>query len=234
MIRFGWDTFKKRPWFFVGIAAILFVINTILSTIMEALGESGGAGDLIGFLLNLVVSTLVSMGTVALFLKAHDTPMETQASDLWHPERFLPYLGLTILLGLLIFAAVFPFVLAAIVLTFASITGGAVQPDDMLLIGVLVVAAVVAAITASSYFALAPYAFIDKKCGPIEALKQSVRITKGNRGRVILFFFTMALLNLFGALLLIVGLLVSVPVTLLAFAHLYRTLSGQPSASPVL
>ncbi len=75
------------------------------------------------------------------------------------------------------------------------------------------------------------YLIVDLGLGPILALKKSWAITKGAKLKLFGFFILMGIINLFGALLLLVGLLVTVPVTSLALAYVYRKLlSAQAGA----
>lgn len=78
------------------------------------------------------------------------------------------------------------------------------------------------------------YLVMDRNLGPIEAIKESARITKGNRWN--LFFLLLALLgiNILGLLAVFVGLLVSAPVSLIAMAYAYRKLQGSQSAIEVV
>ena len=68
------------------------------------------------------------------------------------------------------------------------------------------------------------YAVVDKNLGPIEALKESARITKGHRIDLLVLLSLALLVNIAGALCVLIGLLVSVPVTYLSMVHAYRTL----------
>lgn len=68
------------------------------------------------------------------------------------------------------------------------------------------------------------YLVIDKKLGPIEAIRKSGQITKGVRWPLLGLALILFLVNLGGALLLGLGLLVTVPVTSLAYAYVYRQL----------
>lgn len=69
------------------------------------------------------------------------------------------------------------------------------------------------------------YALVDKRIGSWEALKKSRHITKGNLWRLFFFHIVLGLFNLLGAAFLLVGLFVTVPVTMIATAHVYRKLS---------
>ncbi len=75
---------------------------------------------------------------------------------------------------------------------------------------------------------------LDKESGPIEALSQSAEATEGIRWQVFLLFLACAGLNILGALCFGVGLLVTVPITLLALAIVYRKItdSGKEAIYP--
>ncbi len=78
------------------------------------------------------------------------------------------------------------------------------------------------------------YFIVDKKCGPIEALKRSSAITKDTKWNLFSFDLLLFLINLFGALCLLVGLFATVPTTLIAMAFVYRKLLNQAEESKVL
>ena len=77
------------------------------------------------------------------------------------------------------------------------------------------------------------YFVIDKGLGPIEALKQSSAITRGAKWQLLGFFIVMWLINALGALLLLVGLFVTIPTTMLATAFVYRKLLAQTEMAPM-
>jgi hypothetical protein len=74
-------------------------------------------------------------------------------------------------------------------------------------------------------FAFWPYP-IAEGAGPINALSYSRMITKGYRWKVFLLFLALILVNIVGVIALVVGLLVSIPVSALAMAHAYRVLAA--------
>ena len=71
------------------------------------------------------------------------------------------------------------------------------------------------------------YLVMDRQLGPVEAIKESWRITKGNRWNLFGFMLVVMLLNIAGALAFMVGLLVTVPLTMLAMVYAYRTLEHE-------
>jgi uncharacterized membrane protein len=68
---------------------------------------------------------------------------------------------------------------------------------------------------------------VEQGAKPIEALRKSWQITKGARLKLFLFGIVLSLVNIAGFLALIVGIFVSIPVTLLAHAYVYRVLANQ-------
>ena len=72
--------------------------------------------------------------------------------------------------------------------------------------------------------------------GPIEALKKSWAITAGSKWNLFLFGLLLGLVNLLGLICLFIGLLVTIPITMVAIASVYRKLLAgadetQPSAA---
>lgn len=88
---------------------------------------------------------------------------------------------------------------------------------------------IAAALTLSGYMALrysfVRFAVIDNTT-VMASLRESAHLVRGHVLRLLGFFIVLLLLNLLGALLLLVGLLVTVPVTAIAYAHVYQHLKG--------
>jgi uncharacterized membrane protein len=83
-------------------------------------------------------------------------------------------------------------------------------------------------------FMFATFIVIDRELGPINAMNESARIAKGYKWQLFGFTLVLVLINLLGLLALVVGLLVTVPVTSLAFVHVYRVLSERAGAKPAI
>lgn len=71
------------------------------------------------------------------------------------------------------------------------------------------------------------YFIIDKKLGPIEALKRSSQMTDGIKGNLFILHLLMIGINVLGVLAFGVGVFVAVPVTLMAAVFVYRKLLKQ-------
>lgn len=76
------------------------------------------------------------------------------------------------------------------------------------------------------------YAIVDGRKGIVDAFKESARITDGVKWNLLVFAFASIGVIVLGVLCLGVGLLVAVPVVMLATAHLYRVLLAQSTIEP--
>lgn len=68
---------------------------------------------------------------------------------------------------------------------------------------------------------------VDRSSGPLEALKQSAELTRGFKWRLLGFWVVLLLINILGLIPLGLGLLITVPLSLMAFAHVFRRLQGR-------
>jgi len=196
MIRAGWETFKKRPWFFV----FVFLVLDILSGALAYRGDHNDSNLLIGAaiaIMYLPFRALIEMGRINILLKAHEGAERVSWKDVWAPSPFWKFL-LTLVAYLLI------------------IIGGFIL-------------LIVPGIVWSLKYMFAPYLVMSRKLGVGEALKESARITNGKKWQLLWFVILLCLVNILGALCLLVGLLVTIPLTSLAVVHAYRTLEQQAS-----
>jgi uncharacterized membrane protein len=202
-LRFGWETFKKRPWILIG-GFLLVMIISALPGILGPHPEIGPDGQLIphtptAFELamsftSLLVSIFAGIGLTTFALRAHDNIETVQISDLWNPGPFWRFLGAHILSLLIITAGIL----------------------------LLIVPGIIAAIG----LGFVAFLVIDRGAGPVEALKESWRITKGHKWKLALLGLALVGVNILGVLALGIGVLVSAPISLVAGAHAYRTLAG--------
>jgi uncharacterized membrane protein len=198
-LRFGWETFKQRPWFLAGATLLGFVLTVATSAIDQRSNTGIGLAVLL-FFVSLGLSTLIDMGITAFVLRAHDDVTHVSLMELWHPKPFWHYLAAALLVG---FAVIIGFVLLII-------------PGIILIL----------------MFAFVKFIVIDRNLGPIEAMKESARITHGHRLELLLLYLALLGLNILGFVAFIVGLLLTGPISILALAHAYRTLSHTVSNIP--
>jgi uncharacterized membrane protein len=97
-----------------------------------------------------------------------------------------------------------------------------------LMVGIGLILCIVPGIIAGVIFGFYGYVIVDRGLGIGDAFSRASEITKGQRGTVFLLALAFFGINLLGALLCGVGLLVSYPVTIVAGGYAYRVLSGEP------
>lgn len=199
-LSFGWNTFKSRPWFFIGAFLAISAVDILIRVITSHGKGASGMLVLIDFVASVVFGTALNMGVISFLLKAHDTPMTVAFKDFWPDlERFWKYF-------------------VAMILTLVVTAAGFI---------LIIIPGLIAMVT----LAFTYYEVIEKDLGPIEAMKASARITKGHRWHILGLFIVLILINIAGLIALVVGLLVSMPVTMFAVVHAYRLLS-KASALP--
>ena len=206
-IRFGWETFKKRPAFFIGATVLVVLVSIIIGLMVDQVEKSSGPG-LVSFLATLfeqlVVGVLVAMGVTVLSLKAYTDVQSASIRDLWSPKHYLACL-------------------VVYIITVVAVMVGLI---------LLVIPGVIVALMLSFPF----YLILDKGMKPMDAIKESARITKGHRWQLLLLYITLFALNLVGVLAVVVGLLVTLPISGLAFVYAYRKLehaASEVTPSPV-
>jgi uncharacterized membrane protein len=99
-----------------------------------------------------------------------------------------------------------------------------------LLAGIFIIVGLVLLIVPGLYlmlrYSMVRFAVIDG-ASITESLRKSSELTRGVKWRLLVFMLVIILVNIVGALLLLVGLLVTIPVTMLAYAHVYQKLLGR-------
>jgi uncharacterized membrane protein len=110
---------------------------------------------------------------------------------------------------------------------FPSYLGGKILSILIVLGGLLLL--IVPGLIRIYMFMYQGYLIVDKGLGPIEALKESRAITTGYKWDLALLSFAVVFVNIGGAICLLIGLFVTIPVTLMDSAYVYRRFSPAPS-----
>ncbi len=105
----------------------------------------------------------------------------------------------------------------------------------IILYGLIVVGGIFLFVIPGIYWAVKFYfaqmLVVDKGLGPVEALKRSAEITDGVKWDLVGFLSVMGLVIMIGYIALFVGILVSMPVAMIALVYVYRQLEKQTSNS---
>lgn len=73
----------------------------------------------------------------------------------------------------------------------------------------------------------AGYLIVDKQKGAVDSLKGSWKMTKGVKWNLFLFGLLLGVINILGFFALLIGLLITVPLSMVANAYVYRKLLSQ-------
>jgi uncharacterized membrane protein len=103
----------------------------------------------------------------------------------------------------------------------------------MLAVGIGLVFLIVPGIILGLGFSLAPFYTIDANMGPIAALKESWKATKGQWGSIFLLHLAVLGMMLLGYAMCCVGLYATGPIALVAVAAAYTRMSGITPAPPL-
>jgi uncharacterized membrane protein len=199
-LLFGWNIFIQRPWLFVLIpivAGIIAFVGGIAGAILNGI-LSVFAGKAAGSLVVFVITAVVNV-----FLGIGIVTSYLKAHD------DVASVKLTDLWNPKPF---WRFLATNLLVTLCVVAG--------------LILFVIPGLIVSVMLAFSVYTVIDSGLNPIAALKESMRITKGNRWNLFGLMLSFFVLNLVGVILLVIGLFVTVPISILASVHAYRTLSG--------
>jgi uncharacterized membrane protein len=86
---------------------------------------------------------------------------------------------------------------------------------------------IIPGIMLSVWLCFTTFIAVEREIGPWEACRESARLTRGYRWKILGFFLVALLFNIIGAICLVVGLFYTIPVTILAFGLIYKKLSAK-------
>lgn len=217
----GWNKFTKSGGLFIGAALVWFVIAAVVLSIVGAIfGGFGallttGTGDGVapglqmgfsfGWFVFSAVAAIVGYLIQAAFIRAALDVAEGRQLSFGDFFKFVEP-GPVILTALIL-------ALIGAVLNIIPFFGG------------------IASIVVSFLLLFTFWFVIDKHLAPVDALKASYALVTRNLSTTVLFFLLSFAVALAGVIVCFVGLLVAVPVVLLATAFFFKRLLGDPIAA---
>ncbi len=203
-VRFGWATVKRHLGFFILMYITYGVVIYVPNLIIRLVRPTAAIQWVFLLAMQILVAILALVAALGFIRVALKFCDNEKAkiSDL--------------------FGASFSQVLS---LSVASIVAGIVTVVGYVLL-------VIPGIIWSTRLSLYPYFIVDKRLGPIAALKSSWALTKDSTWNLLLFGFLLGLITVLGALAMLVGLLAAIPTTAVAHAFVYRKLLAEPPTAP--
>ncbi len=238
-VKRAWDLFKVEWGFFI-IAILILLLVEIIDTLF---GIDSPTNSFIITLVMLVASFMLTVGFIQAIFDYIDTKkisFETFFGAYSNPKVIVDYAlgymlfslityGLAILTLLSLAALIYftqPNIFTDISLSIASNDGKvfeAIKPilPQLIVIGAL---ALIVIIYTSTRLGFTPFLIIDKNLKPVQALKKSLHMTSGHFWYVFLFSIFLLLFNVLGFFCLVIGLFVTVPVSIIAYFLFYRSI----------
>lgn len=209
-----WEIFKKN-WKQMTVFALIFSLLTILFTLLdESLQANKFYSDYLASLANLIVSSFLALGAIRVSLLFYNNKPVNLGHFFNNWKIFGKYMLASLLKSLTIISPVIVWIMI----------GGIAGMQREVLIALGAVAICLCVFLAIS-FAFTDYFIIDKDAEIIAAFKKSWATTKGAKMRLLLMFLGLVILNLIGFAAVLVGLLVTIPLTWLIMVRAYKTLS---------
>lgn len=203
---FGWNGFTKNVGPLIGAAAIFLVVSGVIAGIGTGVRLSLGSG-FVPYLAGTGVQVALSLGIQAVLnglLIQAALPVADGAR--FEFSRFTD------------FARVGPILVAGVLVGLVT------------LVGTLV--CILPGIVAGFLLMYTPYFLVDQKMEPVAAMKASVELCRQNLGNTLVWWLLSTLTLLAGACLCGVGVLATLPITLLGTVYTYRTLQGRAVVMP--
>jgi len=201
-IRIGWETFKTRPWFFIGASAIIVLAYLLVAAMSIPFDVVGTLEEpsLLATAASTLIGAPVTMGVIAFSLVAHANPETVTLSVLWRLQPYWKFVGTSVLF----------WIATGMGIPLLFLPG---------LVGLV-------------FFMFALVIVVDQELSPIEAMKESMRITEGYRWRLLGLNAAFFIIAMAGILAFGIGILVAMPVIMLATVHAYRALLFQARPRP--
>ncbi|MER0092709.1 hypothetical protein [Corynebacterium sp. KPL2838] len=209
----------------VGVIAIAFSI--VGMAVAPAEGADASSGGVIVQIVSYVIMAVVTLLVMRLALFQIDDP-RTGWSYVGKDVRWWQPLAIMIIIGIITSIVMFIFVGGSI---FLGPDAGADATEEEALEAIAGFFGVLAVVTLIGLFIQPLYMlmqwFAADGDGVGQAIKNGFKAGKGNYGQLLLLTVLNALIVIAGGILLLVGLIVAVPVTLLSTAYLFRQCAGR-------
>jgi len=212
----GWELFKKNTKLLV-LASIVYLFSLGLQNIDFLYPTYSLQSRVFVLLVSFVLATAIQIGWYKILLKLIEDKDVKLKEMFDHGSLVLKYFCTFILFVLIVS-------LPAIL---GSLVGSFLLDVNAIAFGIVIFLAVLETIILALKFQFAPILVIDSQIGIINAFKKSEEMTRGVKGRLFILFIVMGIANFLGALFFGVGMIVSTPVSTLAYLQVYRKLHSE-------
>lgn len=223
--KFAWEGFKKNMKFFLILAVVLAVIFGGLDMLS---GEVPLAG-----LVSTILGVLVSIGFISISEAVYTNNKPTKEMFWIHRNKFWKMLGASILAGVIMMAPIFIGFVVSLLVGY-SVIETILNGYSLLNAGPILIL-LLASIIVTVYFLIKlsfyKYMVYENTQGVIDSIKKSWKMTNGKVGLILLFGISAFGVNLIGLICFVIGLAVTIPMTVLATYFLYKNIAKGSNAN---
>lgn len=233
-LRVGWRIMRDNSALVFQVVLTIFGIQVAQQIVTKVLTDTL-TGDLASFVLS-IAGLVVDVGAIVISLKLI-RGKKAKFADIVPPWRLvLRYLCVGLLIAGMALAPLFVGAIACAALLVTGIQAAVSASSPILIlvyastsalatISIIVSTAVVLAIYLMLRYSMACFCVIDGS-RIVESLRKSAKLTYGEKWHLFGFMFVALGIYVLGILALLIGLLVAVPVIMLAYAHIYTQLKS--------
>jgi hypothetical protein len=217
-IIFGWEITKNNFFFFIPfilILEILYILPNFLINLFKK--DYFSFLTLLGLLIPVLILILIAkIGFIRISLKFYNNEKPKFNDFFKSYNLFFKFLIGWVLYSLIIFGILI--FLIILFYFFAQIIFLA-----YVLMGFIIILGIILLIR----FYFFDYFIVEKELAPLEAFKNSWKITKESLLNLFLFFFLVIIINFISAFVFLIGLFIAIPLTNLSKVYVYKKLSSQ-------
>lgn len=221
--------FYQRPVFCVGVflfATLAGLVGAWLLTILQPEIVPSELVVFVAIAMTLSVGLVVFSKVLWLGFKKISLRLVRDSSTSFSDMTVTVHEGVRYVIGVLLFNIIVIGIPSAAILLAATGTGTDLMRVANSTAGSLSLAVIVGL---GGYLALIfhlfPYVILDQNYGVVQSFHVAWSITEDGMFDLVIFYAIALLLNLIGAFVFMVGLLITIPITILAQAHVYQQLS---------
>lgn len=230
--------------------AVIYGVSTVLALIGMIFGAAGSGGisfsdpksmeefinaqnqfgvwDVISNIIQQFVGIFMALGLARVGLDVIEGKPVQIGLLFSQGSKVLGAFGGTILLSL---AIGLPVAILVVPIVLLSMQGGEPTPAGLVIgIGIGTILILVWSAYLGARFGFFKTIMVDRGMGVMDAFRESSRLTNGNKWAVIGLYLVMMLINLAGMLMLCVGLIFTMPLTILAWYVAYKWMLHGPEA----
>lgn len=214
IFSFAWSKTKQHAWFLV----CSFIIYAVVLSAVRFVP-----------VLETVVALLVALSVISMSLiivRNENFTFADLVAKIKSPKLVINFMALAVLYGAAVCLFSIPFVAALSITAGTLVMGGTVTAKLMTVLATTAIM-LIPGVWVAVRFKLFPYVLLENEHMTIpQVIKQTYALTCCAFWQLFKLLVALAVLNIIGALAFVVGLFLTVPVSVFALAHAFRKLEG--------